>query len=70
MRVSPVHIFFHPEKESDSDNYCSPMKEAAIEKVQTAVDKHFTGNNIDVVDIENLLREHMRTPYTMGKNDL
>ena len=46
------------------------MKAAASEKVQSAVDEFFIENNIVVEDIDDLLREHMRTPYIMNKNNL
>lgn len=68
--VSTEPIFSHPEKESDINNYCPPMKAAASEKVQSAVDEFFIENNIVVEDIDDLLREHMRTPYIMNKNNL
>lgn len=38
-------------------------KVAAAEKAQSAVDKFFADNNMDVADIEAILNEHMRTPY-------
>lgn len=39
-------------------------KVAAAEKAQSAVDKFFADNNLGVSDIEAMLNEHMRTPYT------
>ena len=35
----------------------------AAEKVQSAIDKFFTDNNLSVTYIEAMLNEHMRTPY-------
>lgn len=46
------------------------MKAANSEKAQSSVDEFFIDNNIGVEDIDDLLREHMRTPYTMDKNNL
>lgn len=39
-------------------------KVAAAEKAQAAVDKFFADNNIGVTDIDAILNEHLRTPYT------
>lgn len=39
-------------------------KIAAAESAQTAVDKYFADNNMGVSDIETMLSEHMRTPYS------
>lgn len=39
-------------------------KVAAAEKAQSAVDKFFAVNNLGVEDLEAMLDEHMRTPYT------
>ncbi len=39
-------------------------KVAAAEKAQAAVDKFFAHNNIGVTDIDAILNEHLRTPYT------
>lgn len=69
MCVSTESIFSHPEKESDADNYYPPIA-AASEKVQSAVDEFFIENNIGVEDLDDLIGEHMRIPYTMGKNNL
>lgn len=63
MCVSTEPIFSHPEKESDADNYCHPIAAAAYEKAQSAVDEFFIENNIGVEDIDDLIGEHMRTPY-------
>ena len=42
-------------------------KVAAAEKAQAAVDKFFADNNIGVTDIDAILNEQLRTPYTHTK---
>lgn len=42
-------------------------KVAASESAQSAVDKYFSDNQIGVSDIEAMLGEHMRTPYSHAK---
>lgn len=37
---------------------------AAAEQAQTAIDKYFANNQLGVADIENILNEHLRTPYS------
>ena len=39
-------------------------KVAAAESAQYAIDKYFADNQLGVSDIEALLSEHMRTPYS------
>ncbi|MCQ2115979.1 MAG: type II toxin-antitoxin system RelB/DinJ family antitoxin [Bacteroidales bacterium] len=39
-------------------------KVAAAESAQMAIDKYFTDNHLGVSDIEAMLSEHMRTPYS------
>lgn len=63
MCVSTEPIFSHPEKEPYADNYYPRIAAAASEKVQSAVDEFFIENNIGVEDIDDLIGEHMRTPY-------
>lgn len=42
-------------------------KVAAADKAQSAVDKFFTDNIVALSETEDLLNEHMRTPYTHTK---
>lgn len=42
-------------------------KVAAAENAQSAVDKFFADNNLGTTDIEAMLNEHMRTPYTQAQ---
>lgn len=37
---------------------------AAAERAQMAVDKYFSGNGLGRKDIDGLLNEHIRTPYS------
>lgn len=39
-------------------------KVAAAEAAQMAIDKYFADNQMGVSDIEAMLSEHMRTPYS------
>lgn len=39
-------------------------KVAAAEQAQSAIDKYFADNKMGVADIEAMLGEHMRTPYS------
>lgn len=41
-----------------------------IDKAQSAVDKFCADNDIDTTDIEDMLHEHMRTPYLTKKDDM
>ena len=70
MCISNESSFSHTEKEPDVNNYCPPMTAEASEKMQSAVDEYFIKNDIEVEDVDYLLREHMRTPYKIDKNNL
>lgn len=39
-------------------------KVAAAESAQSAIDKYYSDNKIGVSEIESMLCEHMRTPYS------
>ena len=39
-------------------------KVAAAESAQSAIDKYFADHQMGVSDIEEMLSEHMRTPYS------